>query len=186
MIGFLQCMLISSCGGNFTNTIKAIPLEKPLQRVAKESNVIDSSGKSLNVEDPMEPKDKNDNSITSVDKDKQVSSNKSHSIAVSILHQDISTMKGSIDKDYEKEYAFSLHDLPGDQKSKQFYLDSIETLFRECSKAGGLYISRYIRALMLKPGARRPVAGACLVFYNDFCSQKYVCVCVCVHSRGHK
>ena len=145
MIGFLQSMLISSYGGNYTNTIRAIPLEKSLQHVTTECIVTDSSDKSLSVKDPSEPKDENANSVTSVvDEGRQVSSKKSHSNAVSILHHDIKTMKNLIEKDYEKEYAFSLCDLPGAQQSKQFYLDSIETLFRECSKAGGLYDTSYI------------------------------------------
>ena len=148
MLGFLQCMLISSCGGNYTNTMKATPLEMPIQCLTKEStSTTDNVDKSSdNVEhssliaesntDSESSKDKNDgdnNLIVNIKKGKQTS----HSVAL-ILNQDIKTMKNYIERDCEKEYAFSLHDQPGAQRSKQFYLDSIEILFKECSKAGGV------------------------------------------------
>lgn len=143
MLGFLQCIVISSYGGNYTNTIKATALEMPSQPLTKESNSTlsgDVEQSSDTVEEHALTAEststqlKNDSNV----EDKQTSTEKSHSVALSILDQDTETMKDFIEKDHMKEYAFSLHDHPDSQRSKQFYLDSIEILFRECSKAGGM------------------------------------------------
>ena len=40
-------------------------------------------------------------------------------------------------KDIHKELVFSLHDSPDGQKPKQFYVDCIEILFKECTASGG-------------------------------------------------
>ena len=48
-------------------------------------------------------------------------------------------MKCYIKKDINKELSFSLSDIPNAQKSKDYYLECIEVLFKECSKSGGIY-----------------------------------------------
>ena len=136
-------MLINSYGGYYTSAIKATPLEMPIQRVTKESNSTDNVDKSseehtLTI---MESKSTELKDKKVVNKGKRTSSAKSHEIGLSMLNQDIKTIKSFIEKDCEKEYACSLHDQPGAQQSKQFYLDSIEILFKECSKAGGVYVT---------------------------------------------
>ena len=139
MLGFLQCMLINSYGGHYTTSIKATPLEMPIPRSTKESSPSDSVDKSSEERTlTMKSELRRGNKI--IRKGKRTSSAKSHAIGLSLLNQDIKTIKSFIEKDCEKEYAFSLHDQPGAQRSKQFYLDSIEILFKECSKAGGAYI----------------------------------------------
>ena len=40
-------------------------------------------------------------------------------------------------KDSHKELSFNLHDSPDDQKPKQYYVDCIEILFKECTTSGG-------------------------------------------------
>ena len=132
-------MLINSYGGYYTSSIKATPLETPIPRSTKKSIPSDNVDKSSEEHTvTMESELRKGKKVVS--KGKRTSSAKSHAIGLSLLNQDIKTIKSFIEKDCEKEYAFSLHDQPGAQRSKQFYLDSIEILFKECSKAGGAYI----------------------------------------------
>ena len=63
--------------------------------------------------------------------------------------KDMELVKGFIKKDYLKEYAFSLSDEHGTQPSKQKYLETIEILFRESSKAGGMYVYIYSYTLYI-------------------------------------
>ena len=134
MLGFSQCILITSYGGNYTNTIKATAMGMPSQPLVKETSPADD------VDKKSDKVEEHAVTVESVIKDsvtdKQTTKDP-HSVALSMVNQDVKTMKGYIGKDLLKEYAFSLHDQPDTQSSKQFYLDSIETLFRECSKAGG-------------------------------------------------
>ena len=46
MLGFLQCIVITSYGGNYANTIKATAMEMPSQPLAKESDSTDDVDKS--------------------------------------------------------------------------------------------------------------------------------------------
>ena len=148
LLAFLQCVVISSYSGNYTNIIKATPLEIPSNPLTKESESTDDVDKiSGNAEEHALTAESKLNSTTNADVTKNVGKNvddkrpptdSTHSTALSIINQDMKTVKGFVEKDHMKEYAFSLHDLPGAQRSKQFYLDSIEILFRECSKGGGI------------------------------------------------
>jgi len=100
MLGFLQCLIIGSNGGEYEESIKAIPpLEKP--------------------SDSGQPNKEEDTSITSC------------------IKNDFELVKDFIKKDYQKEFVFSIHDAPGAQQSKQFYLNYIEVLFKESTKGGG-------------------------------------------------
>jgi len=100
MLGFLQCIIIGSNGGEYEESIKAIPpLEKP--------------------SDSDQPKKEEDTSITSS------------------IKNDFELVKDFIKKDYQKEFVFSIHDAPGAQQSKQFYLNYIQVLFKESTKGGG-------------------------------------------------
>ena len=140
-------MIINSHGGNYINTVKAIPLEIPTKPLAKEPNssqVNDVDQNSNGVEHTVTLQSnssqlsKNENNSISVNTDnkgEQMSTEEVHSVALS---QDTKTLKNYIEMDYMKEYAFSLRDQPDAQQSKQFYLDAIEILFRECSRAGGM------------------------------------------------
>ena len=124
----------------------------PSQPLAKETSPANDVDKKSDIEEHAV-------TVESVIKDsvtdKQTITKDPHSVALSMVNQDVKTMKGYIGKDLLKEYAFSLHDQPDIQSSKQFYLDSIETLFRECSKAGGTYISMcvamYKDGILAKP-----------------------------------
>ena len=42
-----------------------------------------------------------------------------------------------VKKDVTKELCFSLHDTPNAQKSKHYYLECIENLFKKCTRSGG-------------------------------------------------
>jgi len=96
LLGFVQCMIIDSHGGEYDESVKAIVMEPPKTEESEtDSNYV----------------------------------------------KDTDAIKSYINKDCVKEYAFSLFDQPGAQQSKQFYLDSIEILFKECTKAGGTYIN---------------------------------------------
>ena len=63
---------------------------------------------------------------------------------------------------------------------KKYYLDaydeSCETTQGNSTCASGPRNAFHI----FKPGARRPQAGARLVYRNHFCADVCVCVCVCV------
>ena len=143
MLGFLQCIVITSYGGNYANTIKATAMEMPSQPLPNESTSTSDVDKSSDrVEENTLPAKLTSTELNNADIrvsviEKQTMTKDPHSVAISMLHEDIKTMKGYIGKDSMKECAFTLHDQPDAQSSKQFYLDSIETLFRECSKAGG-------------------------------------------------
>ena len=149
-------MLINSYGGKYTSSVKATPLEMPVKCITKESNPTDNVDKSseehtLTMEsNSTKLRNVKNYSVTNVNKGKRTSSTKSHSVGLGILNQDIKTIKSFIEKDCEKEYAFSLHDQPGAQQSKQFYLDSIEVLFKECSKAGGVCVTTYDRCMYVR------------------------------------
>ena len=62
-------------------------------------------------------------------------------------NKDIELVKGHIKRDYLKEYAFSLSNEQGILPSKQQYLESIEVLFRESAKGGGMYVCLQIHML---------------------------------------
>ena len=55
--------------------------------------------------------------------------------------EDIRDIKSFLKKDINKELAFSLCDA---QRSKQYYLECIEVLFKECTKSGGTYVCKYM------------------------------------------
>ena len=55
----------------------------------------------------------------------------------SCIKNDFELVKDFINKDHQKEFVLSIHDAPGAQQSKQFYLNYIEVLFRESTKGGG-------------------------------------------------
>lgn len=66
----------------------------------------------------------------------QDSSKEAVSVA-SYEREDIKDIKSFLRKDINKELAFSLSDT---QRSKQYYLECIEVLFKECTKSGGMYV----------------------------------------------
>ena len=51
--------------------------------------------------------------------------------------KDIEHVQRYIRKDRRKELVFSLHDSPNFQLPRQYYLDRIRELFKECSRHGG-------------------------------------------------
>jgi len=117
MLGFLQCMIIGSNGGEYEDGIKAVP---PLEKSS----------------DGDQPNKEEDATITSY------------------IKNDFELVKDFINKDYQKEFIFSIHDAPEAQQSKQFYLNYIEVLFKESTKGGG----------------------------NDiFTHSLYLCVCIYIH-----
>lgn len=61
---------------------------------------------------------------------------------------DMETVKGYIIKDCLKEYAFSLSDEQGTQLSKQQCFESIEILFKESTRGGGMHSYVYICTYM--------------------------------------
>ena len=77
------------------------------------------------------------NSHKSTDDDTQISSGVTDEVSP---EKSMKLVKGFIKRDYLKEYAFSLSDEQGTRPSKQQYLGAIEILFRESSKAGGMYV----------------------------------------------
>ena len=54
--------------------------------------------------------------------------------------KDIETIQRYLTDDYLKELVSTMYDLPDSQQSRQFYLDYIESVFKQCSKGGGMYI----------------------------------------------
>ena len=52
------------------------------------------------------------------------------------VRKDIEVIQGYIERDALKQL-YSIHDDSKSQKSKQFYLNSIEELFQECMTTGG-------------------------------------------------
>ena len=125
MKGFLQCMIIHSYGGTYSNDLRAIPMEKPLQNSTSEA------GSSITLNE----------------------------------QGGISDIRCYVKKDINKELSFSLYDILGAQKSKCYYLECIEVLFRGCSKSGGTYV--WIKAIAI----------------HGCCVYVYVCVCQLPHSR---
>ena len=97
LLGFVQCMIIDSHGGEYGECVKAIAMEPSKTEESKTDSNLPN------------------------------------------YFKDTDAIKSYINKDCVKEYAFSLFDQPGVQQSKQFYLDSIEILFKECTKAGGTF-----------------------------------------------
>ena len=91
-------MIIHSYGGTYNNSLRAIPMEKPLQDSTNEAG-------------------------TSVTLNEQ---------------GDIGDIRCFVKKDVNKELSFSLYDIPDAQKSRCYYLECIEILFKECSKSGGM------------------------------------------------
>lgn len=59
--------------------------------------------------------------------------------ATSVTPNEQRDIKCYIKKDVNKEISFSLSDIPNGQKSRDYYLECIEVLFKECSKSGGMY-----------------------------------------------
>ena len=95
LVGFLQCMIIDTCDGQYKDTIKAVPMEKAADNSTGGTTAITS------------------NAI-----------------------KDIEVIQGYIERDPRKQL-FSMHDDSKSQRSKQFYLDSIEELFKKCMNTGG-------------------------------------------------
>ena len=61
-----------------------------------------------------------------------------NSAAMSYVRKDIDLVKSYFKKDVNKELSFTLHDGPDTQKSRKFYIECLEILFKECSTAGGI------------------------------------------------
>ena len=59
-------------------------------------------------------------------------------------NSDMELVKDYIKRDYLKEYAFSLSDEQGAQLSKQQCLESIEILFKESTRGGGMYTDTHV------------------------------------------
>ena len=57
--------------------------------------------------------------------------------------RDIEIIQRYLRDDYLKELVSTLYDLPHSQQSRQYYLDYVERVFKQCSKGGGMYM--YIR-----------------------------------------
>ena len=53
------------------------------------------------------------------------------------VKEDVLRLQEMIRKDKNKELVYTLMDYPDLQESKEFYLDKIKKLFKECSKNGG-------------------------------------------------
>ena len=66
--------------------------------------------------------------------------NEGNDLAASYERGDIEDIESYIKKDEYKELSFSLYDAPNAQNSRQSYLECIETLFKECTKSGGIAI----------------------------------------------
>ena len=66
-------------------------------------------------------------------------------ISVTSYEQEsIKHIKSFIKKDINKELSFSLSDTQNTQKSKQYYLECIEILFKECTRSGGTHPCEYV------------------------------------------
>jgi len=53
---------------------------------------------------------------------------------------DIEIIEQYLRNDYLKELVCTLYDLPHSQCSRQYYLDYIESIFKQSSKGGGSYV----------------------------------------------
>ena len=61
------------------------------------------------------------------------------SFAAAYKQESIKLINSFVKQDINKELAFSLCDTQNAQKSRQYYLECIEVLFKECTKSGGMY-----------------------------------------------
>ena len=59
--------------------------------------------------------------------------------ATSYTREDIDLLKSYFKKDTNTELSFSLHDGQNTQRSKNYYFECLEILFKECTAAGGTY-----------------------------------------------
>ena len=98
MIGFKQAVIIVTNGDEYSEKIKAVPLEVP-------------------------PHSSTDESCP----------------AMTYTRKDIDLVKSYFKKDITIELAFSLHESPGNQSSRNYYLECLEILFKECTAAGGTH-----------------------------------------------
>ena len=69
----------------------------------------------------------------------EIPSHDSTTYSLSNKPGDIEDVECLIKNDINKELSFTLYDTPNTQKSKHFYLNSIEALFKESTKSGGTY-----------------------------------------------
>lgn len=70
------------------------------------------------------------------------------SAAISYVRKDIDLVKSYFKRDINKELSFTLYDGPDTQRSRNFYIECLEILFKECRTAGGkLYM--YITGQLL-------------------------------------
>ena len=72
--------------------------------------------------------------------------------ATSYTRKDIDLVKSYFKKDINKELAFNLHDGPDIQKSRNYYFECLEILFKECTAAGGIIIV-YICIYLAEPSS---------------------------------
>ena len=56
------------------------------------------------------------------------------------VRQDVDLVKSYFKRDINKEIAFCLHDEPGSQRPRNFHLECLEVLFKECTTTGSTYI----------------------------------------------
>ena len=68
----------------------------------------------------------------------QDSTDKADYSTLSHKREDIEDIECYIKNDVNKELSFILCDAPDAQRSKHFYLEYIEVLFRDCTKGGGI------------------------------------------------
>ena len=61
------------------------------------------------------------------------------SFAAAYKQESIELINSFVKEDINKELSFSLCDTQNAQKSRQYYLESIEDPFKECTKSGGIY-----------------------------------------------
>ena len=88
--------------------------------------------------------------------------------ATSYERDDIKEIKSFVKKDINKELAFNLCDTQNAQRSKQYYLECIEVLFKESTRSGGTYVHIYNLVYLY--------VYVCMYI----CMCVYVCVYVCV------
>ena len=98
MTGFRQVVIIITNGDEYSEKIKAVPLEVP-------------------------PQSSTDGSCA----------------ATSYTRKDINLVKSYFKRDVNKELSFSLHEDPDSQRSKNYYFECLEILFKESTAAGGIY-----------------------------------------------
>ena len=59
--------------------------------------------------------------------------------ATSYTREDVDLLKSYFKKDITIELSFSLHDGPDTQRSRNYYFECLEILFKECTAAGGTH-----------------------------------------------